>query len=85
MSEKDVPMIELHKVDAAIVHAAKICRDVKIIFAIGMAAVIAIVYIFVSNYNARTKDWLSTIAQLQSRTTVSEVQDGKTVEQFAPP
>lgn len=81
MNEKDdVPMIEQYKVDSIIVHARRIVHDVKIIVAIVMAAVIAIVYIFVSNYNARTKDWLNTIATLQSAGVQNEA-----VQQFTPP
>lgn len=79
----DVPMIEQYKVDAVMAYACRIVRDVKIIIAIVMAAVIAIVYIFVSKYNMRTSEWLKTIAEIR-QTTVAEVQDGKTeaVQQF---
>lgn len=81
MNDKDdVPMIEQYKVDTTIVHTSKIVRDVKIIVAIVMVTIIAIVFIFVSNYNARTKDWLNTIAALQNTGVQNE-----TVQQFAPP
>lgn len=81
MNDKDdVPMIEQYKIDTTIVHTSKIVRDVKIIVAIVMVTIIAIVFIFVSNYNARTKDWLNTIAALKSTGVQNE-----TVQQFAPP
>ena len=86
MNEKnDVPMIELHKVDTTMAYASKIVRDVKIIVAIVMAAIIAIIYIFVSKYNERTSDWLKTFNMLISGQT--EVTDGNTeeIQQYAPP
>ena len=86
MPEKDdVPMIELHKVDTTMAYAAKIVKDVKIIVAVCLATVIAIVFIFVSKYNARTSDWLKTFNMLISEKT--EVTDGNTeeIQQYAPP
>ena len=77
---EDTPMIELHKVDTTIAYAARIVRDVKIIVAICMAAVITIVFIFVSKYNERTSDWLRTFNQLRGGQAVTEVQDGNTEE-----
>lgn len=83
--KNDVPMIELHKVDTALAYAARIVRDVKIIVAVCMVAIIAIVFIFVSKYNERTSDWLKTYNQL--RTWKTEVTDGNTekIQQFTPP
>ena len=45
---EDTPMIELHKVDTIRAYAARIVRDVKIIVAICLATIIAVVFIFVS-------------------------------------
>ena len=85
IQDEDVPMIELHKVDTVMAYAAKIVRDVKIIVAVCMAAVIAIVFIFVSKYNERTSDWLRTYNLL--RTGQTEVADESTekVQQFPSP
>ena len=91
MEEKDrnddVPMIELYKVESIIVHVSKISRNTLIGFAIFAAAIVAAVYIFVSNYNKRTKDWLNTIQALQNRPAVTEVTDENTgtVQQFPSP
>ena len=71
---EDTPMIELHKVDTTMAYAARIVRDVKIIVAICLATIIAVVFIFVSKYNERTSDWLKTYNLLRSGQT--EVQDG---------
>lgn len=93
MDEKrtdDTPMIELHKVDTAMAYAGKIVKDVKVIVITCLAAMIvivtAIVYIFVSKYNARTSDWLRTFETLKNGQTVTEVSDGNTEEiQQLPP
>ena len=58
MNEKDVPMIEQYKADNAIIHASRIVRDLKIIVAVGAALVLLIVFIFVSFYSNRQKDFL---------------------------
>lgn len=81
----DVPMVEQYKVDTAIIHASRIVRDVKIIVAVCMACIIALVLIFVSYYSARQREFLNTINMLTSTTTTAEVQNANTVEQFAPP
>ena len=83
--KNDTPMIELYKVDTLMAYAARIVRDVKIIVAVCMVAIIAIVFIFVSKYNERTTDWLKTYNML--RTGQTEVVNGnaETVQQFAPP
>ena len=85
--QDDTPMIELHKVDAIMAHAGKIVRDVKIVVAIFAAIIIAIVYIFVSKYNARTNDWLKTFEYVLNRTTATEVSNGNTeeIQQLSPP
>ena len=76
--DPDVPMIELYKVDTIMAYAARIVRDVKIIVAVCIAAIIAIVFIFVSKYNERTSDWLRTYNLLRSGQT--EVADAQTEE-----
>lgn len=82
----DVPMVEQYKVDAAIVHASRIVRDVKIIVAVCMVCIITLVMIFVSYYSARQREFLNTINMLVPKTTTTaEVQNANTVEQFAPP
>lgn len=83
--KNDVPMIELHKVDTALAYAARIVRDVKIIVAVCLVTIIAIVFIFVSKYNERTSDWLKTYNQLRAWKT--EVTDGNAekIQQFTPP
>ena len=83
MNEKnDVPMIELHKVDTTMAYASKIVRDVKIIVAIVMAAIIAIIYIFVSKYNARTNEWLKTISEIRRGTEYVQTAE---IQQYPPP
>ena len=80
----DVPMIELHKVDTVMAYAAKIVRDVKIIVAICMVAVIAIVFIFVSKYNERTSDWLKTYNLLRTGQTEVADESAEEIQQLPP-
>ena len=58
--DEETQMIELYKVDTIMAYAARIVRDVKILVCVALAAIIAIVFIFVSKYNERTSDWLKT-------------------------
>ena len=87
--DDDTPMIELHKVDTTMAYAARIVRDVKIIVAICIAAIIAItvstVSIFTSKYNERTSDWLKTYNMLQAGQ--AEVRNGntETIQQLPSP
>lgn len=80
--DPDVPMIELHKVDAIIANTEKIVKDVKIIVAACMITILvltlSVVYIFTSKYNERTSDWLKTYNLL--RTGQTEVTDGQADE-----
>ena len=71
--EDEVPTIELYKVESIIVHASKMSRNALIGFVISLAAIVIVVAIFTSRYNARTKDWLDTIKMLVNRPAVTEV------------
>ena len=81
----DVPMVEQYKVDTIVVHAGKVVRDVKIIVSVGAALILLIVYIFVSFYSSRQREFLNTINMLLETRTTAEVQNAETMEQFAPP
>lgn len=83
--ENDVPMIELHKVDTVLAYAARIVRDVKVIVAVCMATVIAIVFIFVSKYNERTSDWLKTYNLMKTGQTEVANESTETVQQLPAP
>ena len=92
MNEKDVPMIEEYRMESVMAHETKkskyllivavLCSIVAIVAIIGN---IWIVDIFTTKYNSRTSEWLETVKVLVNQTTGTEVQNGKTVEQFAPP
>ena len=83
MDENGVPMVEQYKADNAIIHASRIVRDLKIIVSVGAALILLIVFIFVSFYSNRQKEFLNTINMLIPKTV--EVENGKTVEQLPPP
>ena len=84
-NKNDVPMIELHKVDTVLAYAARIVRDVKVIVAVCMATVIAIVFIFVSKYNERTSDWLKTYNLMKTGQTEVANESTETVQQLPAP
>ena len=83
--KNDTPMIELHKVDTVMAYAARIVRDVKIIVAVCVVAIIAIVFIFVSKYNERTSDWLKTYNLLRTAQTEGYNGNAEKIQQFTPP
>ena len=72
MSEKDIPMIPKHQAEAEKMHmswAIKCILKIVIAFCITIALC---VYIFVTGYTSRTKDWLNTFNNLLQRTAVTE-------------
>lgn len=84
-NEKDVPMIELYKVETALVHESKKSKYAMIVSIVcAVVAVVAIfaniriVDIFTSKYNARTSDWLETVKVLVNRIPVTEVENANT-------
>ena len=83
MNENGVPMVEQYKADNAIIHASRIVHDIKIIVTVGAALILMIVFIFVSFYSNRQKEFLNTINMLIPKSV--EVADGETVEQLPPP
>ena len=94
MDKQDTEMIELYKVEGAIVHASEMSKNAKIICiiagviaALAIVANVFIVQIFTTKYNARTKDWLDTTRLLIERISVTEVTNeyAEDLQQFSPP
>ena len=93
MTEKnnDVPMIELHKVEGAIVHASKwgriamiLCICATIAIVCSFTGIVKVVDIFTTKYNARTTEWITAYMELSSRLGIAEVADER-IQQLAPP
>lgn len=80
--DDETPMIELYKVDTIMAYAARIVRDVKILVCVALAAIIAIVFIFVSKYNERTSDWLKTYNLLRTGQTEVANENAEEIQQF---
>jgi len=79
MSEKDVPMIPKHQAESMMMYMTWAMKNVvAIALAFAIAMTIAI-FIFVNSYTVRTKEWLATIAQLQ--TGVVNEKEANTVQQ----
>ena len=64
MSEKDVPMIPKHQAEKQMMHMSWTIRWLVVAVVIGFLCMVAMAYIFVSGYNGRTKDWLTTYNNL---------------------
>ena len=82
MDKNDTPMVPKYQVERDKLHRDRIFRYAMIAvciivtgFVIMALCMVKQASIFVSGYNARTKDWLNTIRQLQGNTAVMEVTD----------
>lgn len=93
MSEQknDTPMIELHKVEGAIVHASKwgrialiVCICATIAITSSFFGIVRVVDIFTTRYNERTTGWIGAFMELADRLGVPEVAD-ETIQQLSPP
>ena len=74
--DADVPAVPKHWAEMIMMHHS---RDIKAVvrgFIIAFALMVAMAWIFVSGYTSRTKDWLNTLAGLQGKPAVTEVQNG---------
>ena len=83
MDKKNTPMVPEYQVERDKLHRDRIFRRAIIAGCIIVAGFVIMALcmvkqadIFVSGYNARTKDWLNTIRQLQGNTAGVEVTDG---------
>ena len=80
MEEKNVPMVKKYQAEREKMQLGRMNRNMLIAVCVIVAGFIIFALcmvkqaeIFVSGYNARTKDWLSTIRQMQG---ITEVTDG---------
>ena len=78
MDEKknDVPMIPKYQAETMMMHMGRANRNMMIVIISVCIAMVAMVIIFVNGYTARTKDWLNTLAGLQGKAAVTEVNNG---------
>ena len=74
--QQDVPMVPKHWAEMMMHHMSRAIRTIVIGFTVGFALMALMAYIFVTAYNSRTKDWLSTYANLQEKPAVTEVDNG---------
>ena len=80
MEEKNVPMVKKYQAEREKMQLGRMNRNMLIAVCVIVAGFIIFALcmvkqaeIFVSGYNTRTKDWLSTIRQMQK---ITEVTDG---------
>ena len=79
MDEKKVPMVKKFEAERENMHLGRMNRNMLIAvcvivagFTIFALCMVKQADIFVSGYNSRTKDWLSTIRQMQGLTEVTD-------------
>ena len=76
VKDADVPVVPKHWAEMMMMHHSKDIRAVVIGFIIAFALMVIMAWIFVNGYTNRTKDWLNTLAGLQGKPAVTEVQNG---------
>ena len=78
MSEnRDVPMIPKHQAQAEMMHMSWTIRWLIAAIAVGFVCMVIMAYIFVSNYTARTNEWLSTLSRFVNQPAITEVTDAQ--------
>lgn len=81
---EEVPMIPQHQAETMMMHLEIANRNMMFVAVTFAAALVAAIIIFVNGYTSRTKDWLNTLANLQNRTTASEVAEDGIQQQPSP-
>ena len=77
MTEKEnIPMVPKYQAEEMAMHLGRANRNMMIVVIAVCVAMVAMVVIFVNGYTSRTKDWLNTLTQIQSKTAITEVTDG---------
>ena len=76
MDEKDVPMIPKYQAETMLMHMSRANRNMTVVIIAVCVAMVAMAYIFVTGYTSRTKDWLNTLAGMQGKPAITEVQNG---------
>ena len=74
--KKDIPMIPKYEADELAMHLGHANKNMMIVVISVCIAMVLMVVSFVSGYTSRTRDWLTTLAQLQSNPATTEVADG---------
>ena len=73
---EDTPMVPKHWAEMMMMHHSKDIRAVVRGFIIAFALMVIMAWIFINGYTSRTKDWLNTLAGLQGKPAVTEVENG---------
>ena len=74
--DDDVPTVPKHWAEMIMMHHSKDIRAVVRGFIIAFALMVIMAWIFITGYTNRTKDWLNTLAGLQGKPAVTEVDNG---------
>ena len=74
-NQNETPMIPKHQHQAEMMHMSRAVKHIVIIAVSAFVCMVIMAYIFVTGYTSRTKDWLNTLNNLQTR--VVEVDNGQ--------
>lgn len=74
--KNDVPMMPKHQAETQLMHMSHANRNMTIVIIAVLTAMVLMALIFVTGYTSRTKDWLNTLAAMQGKPAVTEVENG---------
>ena len=72
----DVPMMPKYQAEMMMMHMSRANRNMVVVIIAVCTAMVLMAYIFVTGYTSRTKDWLNTLAGMQGKPAVTEVENG---------
>ena len=76
VKDADVPVVPKHWAEMIMMHHSRDIRAVVRGFLVAFALMVIMAWIFVTGYTSRTKDWLNTLAGMQGKPAVTEVENG---------
>ena len=83
--QKAVPMVPKHQAQAEMMHMSWTVRWLVVAIVIGFVCMVIQAYIFVTSYNARTKDWLNTYKMLINQEAANEEESSGAIQQLPLP
>lgn len=76
MDEKQVPTVPKFQAEEQMMHISMAIKHITIVAVAFAIAFVAAILIFVNGYTSRTKDWLNTLAAMQTKPAITEVDNG---------
>ena len=76
MDDKQIPMVPKYQAETQMMHMSMAIKHIAIVAVAFAVAFVAAILIFVNGYTSRTKDWLNTLAAMQTKPAITEVENG---------